>query len=195
MTYSKTWGNHPGDYGNIFGYAGTGNTANWVVNTEGRLGDNRPLVIKLYGTFNLPYGFVASFYYNHYSGTPWQRTATIYVPSAWAAANNVDTIRGSSYTVNVEPQGTRRYYSFQNCDARIDKKFGLSRFGYFTVILEVYNLFGTHYVNVNQNPSGTWRPVDNNTTAGTFAASGTYKRVTSVSNLSRTFQLSLRYGF
>lgn len=195
VTLSKVWGNHPGDYGNIFGYAGTGNTANWVVNTEGRLGEDRPLVIKLYGTFNLPYGFVASFYYNHYSGTPWQRTATIYVPSAWAAANNVDTVRGASYTVNVEPQGTRRYYSFQNCDARIDKKFGLSRFGYFAVILEVYNLFGTHYVNVNQNPGGTWRPVDNNTTAGTFSASGTYKRVTSISNLSRTFQFSLRYGF
>jgi len=195
VTYSKTWGNHPGDYGNIFGYAATANTANWVVNTEGRLGDDRPLVIKLYGTFNLPYGFVASFYYNHYSGTPWQRTCTIYVPSAWAAANNVDTVRGSSYTVNVEPQGSRRSYTYQNCDARLDKRFNIGRFGYFSVIFEVYNLFGTHYVNVVQNPGGTWRPVDNNTTVGTYTPSANYKRVTSISNLSRTFQISLRYGF
>lgn len=195
ITLSKTWGNHPGDYGNIFGYASTANTANWFVNAVGKMSDDRPLIIKLYGTFNLPYGFVASFYYNQYSGTPWQRTVTVFVPAAWADANNVDRVRGASYTVNVESQGSRRLFTFQNCDARIDKKFNLSRFGYLTAILEIYNLFGTNYVVATQNPAGTWRPVDNNSTQGTYSASGTYKRITSISNLTRTIQISLRYGF
>ena len=195
VTFSKTWGNMAGDYGNIWGYSAPGNNANWFVNNDGRQGDDRPLVIKLYGTFNLPYGILSSFYYQYYSGTPWQRSVTVYVPTAWANANGIDLVRSSSYTVNVEPLGVRRYYDRSNLDFRLEKSIGLKGLGKFGVYLDVFNLLGNSYVNLTQNPGGTWRPTDNNTTAGTFAASGSYKRITSITGLARTFQLSLRYTF
>ncbi|MDH5384051.1 MAG: TonB-dependent receptor [Candidatus Aminicenantes bacterium] len=195
VTISKTWGNIAGGYGNIWGYEGAGSSANWFVNQEGRQSDDRPLVIKLYGTFNLPYGILTSFYYQYYLGTPWQRAVSVYAPGDWADANNIDRVRAPYYYVNVETLGSRRYYARSNLDFRLEKSFGLGRYGKFGVYLDVFNLLGNSYVNVSQNPGGQWRPVDNNSAEGSYRASGSYKRITSITQLSRTFQLSLRYTF
>jgi hypothetical protein len=195
VTFSKMWGNIAGDYNNIWGYAAAGSNANWYVNQDGRLGEDRPLVMKLYGTFRLPFGVMSSFYYNFYSGTPWQRSVTVYAPSGWANANGVDLNRSASYGVNTETQGVRRNYTYQNTDFRLEKEFSISGVGRISAYLDVYNLFGNYYLNVTLNPGGTWRPTDNNVSTGTFAAGGTYKRITSVSNLTRVFRFSLRYAF
>jgi hypothetical protein len=196
ITISKAWGNIAGDYNNIWGYSAPGNSANWYVNNDGRLSDgDRPLVMKLYGTFNIPYGFLASFYYNYYSGSVWQRSATVYAPAAWAAANDIDTSRAPSYGINFETQGSRRTYAYQNVDARLEKDFSLGKYGTFSAYLDIYNLLGNFYPNVTLNPGGTWRPNDNNSSTGTYVASSTYKRITSLSNMTRVFRLSLRYAF
>jgi outer membrane receptor protein involved in Fe transport len=195
VTWSKTWGNIAGGYGNIWGYESAGNTANWFVNTDGRTAEDRPLVLKLFGTFNIPFGFLCSFYYNAYSGTPWQRSVTIYAPSAWGDANGIDRVRYPSATVNIETPGTRRNYWFQNCDFRLEKKFELGSLGAISGYLDIYNLFGNYYVNATLNPGGSWRPTDNNVSTGTYTASGSYKRITSFGNMTRVFRFSLRYAF
>ena len=195
VTISKTWGNMAGGYGDIWGYSAPGNNANWYVNQDGPLGEDRPLVLKLFGTFQLPFGLLSSFYYNMYSGTPWQRSITVYAPAGWAAANGIDTVRAPSYTINVEPQGERRYYTYQNVDFRLEKSFKIPNLGSLGVFLDVYNLFGNYYVNLNQNPGGSWRPTDNNVATGTYAPSGTYKRITGITGLTRVFRFSVRYSF
>ena len=198
VTISKTWGNIAGDYNNIWGYALPGNNANWYVNNEGRLpGEDRNLVIKLYGTFNLPFGILSSFYYNFYTGTPWQRSVTVSAPTAWANANGVDLSRAPSYTVNIEPQGIRRNYTWQNVDFRLEKDFSFKKIGTFSIYLDVYNLLGNFYPNYTTNPGGTWKPTDNNVSTGTYAAASTFtnRTVSSISNLTRTFRFSLRYAF
>jgi len=90
INYSKTWGNINGSYTDIHGYTSAANDANWFVYGDGRTYDDRPLVIKLFGSFNIPYGFVASFNYRFSSGTPWARGVTVVPPEDWAAANNVN---------------------------------------------------------------------------------------------------------
>jgi hypothetical protein len=195
ISFSKTWGNIAGDYNNIWGYSAPGNNANWYVNQDGRTGEDRPLVLKLYGTFNLPFGILSSFYYNLYSGTPWQRSVTVYAPTAWANANGIDLNRSASFTVNTETQGSRRYYTYQNVDFRLEKSVTLTGIGRISAYLDVFNLFGNYYVNLTQNPGGNWRPTDINVSTGSFTAGGTYKRITSISNLTRVFRFSLRYTF
>jgi len=196
VTISKTWGNIAGDYGNIWGYALPGNNANWYVNNDGKLpGEDRPLVVKLYGTFDVPFGVLLSFYYNFYSGTPWQRSVEVFAPTAWANANGIDLSRAPSYGINVEPQGVRRLYAYQNVDLRVEKSFTLGKLGRLSGFVEVYNLFGNYYVNVNQNPGGTWKPTDDNVTTGTYALASNYKRVTSITNQTRLFRFSLRFAF
>jgi len=196
VTISKTWGNFIGDYNNIWGYSLPGNNANWFVNRDGRLPDSdRPLVIKIYGTFNLPLGIMSSFNFNLYSGTPWQRSVTAYVPEDWTIANGVDLNRSSSYSINTEAQSSRRNYTYENCDFRLEKRFQFGKFGNFGVFLDIFNLFGNYFVNINQNPGGTWGPTDNNVTTGTYSPSGSYKRITGISNLTRVFRLSVCYEF
>jgi len=194
VTYSKTWGNIQGGYGNIWGYESAGNSANWYVNNDGRTVEDRPLVMKLYGTFRIPFGILTSFYYNFYNGTPWQRSVEVFAPAAWAKANGVDRVRAPSYVINTEPQGSRRYYTYQNTDFRLEKDF-MTKVGTFGLYLEIYNLFGNYYVNLNQNPGGSWSPTDNNVTTGAYKPSGTYKRITSISGLTRVFRFSFRYAF
>ena len=195
VTFSKTWGNIGGTYGDIWGYEEAGSSANWFVNEDGRQTGDRPLIVKLYGTFNLPYGILSSFYFNMYSGEPWQRNVRVYVPEAWALANNIDLNRSYSHRVNVETRGVRRNYTRQNLDFRLEKSFGLGSIGNFGVYLDIFNLLGNYFVNVNRNPGGNWKPDDNNSSEGTYSASGSYKRITSITGLSRTFLISLRYTF
>lgn len=193
FNYSKTWGNFQGSYNDIHGYTTAANDANWWVNWAGRTAEDRPVVIKLFGSFSIPYGILASFNYQYYSGTPWARTVTVVPPGGWAEANNVNPF--STYTVGLEQQGARRYNPLQSMDARVEKSFNAGKFGRIGLFLDVFNLLGQHYVNVNQNPGGTWMPVDNNTDQGTYRLSGSYKRVTGFTQLTRTFRLSVRYTF
>jgi len=198
VTLSKTWGNMLGDYGNIWGYAAPGNSANWFVNNDGRLpGEDRNLVMKLFGTFSLPYGLLGSFYYNFYTGAVWQRSVTVYAPAAWAAANGIDTSRAPSYSINLEPQGSRRLYTYQNLDARFEKDFSFGKWGTFSAYLDIMNLLGNFYPNYTTNSGGTWRPTDNNVATGTYtpAANYTNKVVSSISGLTRVFRISVRYAF
>jgi hypothetical protein len=151
INWSKTWGNHPGTYGDIVNAgARTANDANWFVNEEGRLSDDRPLVIKLFGTFRLPFRIITSFFYNFYNGTPWQRSVSVTPPAAWAKANNVDPY--TPYTVNLETLGSRRNYTFQNCDFRLEKTFGFGRLGQLGVYVDVFNLLAQSYVNIIRIP-------------------------------------------
>lgn len=193
INYSKTWGNMQGGYGDIHGYTSAANNANWFVNWGGRTNEDRPVVVKLFGSFNIPYGILASFSYQYSSGTPWYRSVTVVPPADWAAANNVDPY--TSYTVPLEEQGARRYNAWQNLDARFEKSFNLGDIGRIGIFVDIFNLLGHHYVNVTQNPGGTWRPVDNNSAQGTYLISGSYKRVTGFDQLTRTIRLSVRYSF
>jgi hypothetical protein len=192
INYSKTWGNIGGTYGDIHATTTIANNANWFVNWGGRTTEDRPIVLKLFGSFDIPFGFLVSFYYQGASGTPWARGVTVQAPTAWAEANNVVQ---DSYYVPLEISGTRRYYTWHNVDFRIEKEFKFGEAGKLGVFADVFNLLGQTYINVNEDPGGTWVPDDNNSSTGTYIIDGTFKQVTSVSQLTRTFRLSVRYSF
>jgi len=192
INYSKTWGNIGGTYGDIHATTTIANNANWFVNWGGRTTEDRPIVLKLFGSFDIPFGFLVSFYYQGASGTPWARGVTVQAPTAWADANNVVQ---DSYYVPLEISGTRRYYTWHNVDFRIEKEFKFGEAGKLGVFADIFNLLGQTYINVNEDPGGTWVPDDNNSSTGTYIIDGTFKQVTSVSQLTRTFRLSVRYSF
>ncbi len=193
VVLSKMEGNIGGGYGVSWGWSGAFNNANYLVNNYGRLDFDRPVVIKLFGTFELPYKIFASFFFNHYDGAPFQRTVTIYPPAAWAAANNVDT--RYSYAINVETAGVRRTQGTDILDLRLEKTFNLGTYGRLGIFLDAFNILGFNQVLVNQNPAGTWRPTQpGEDDAKYFAPSASYKVVTGVQG-TRQFKFSLRYTF
>jgi len=167
--------------------------ANTFINNGGRDGNDQPIAIKLYGSFDLPWGFIGSFFYRHNDGTPYARTVTIVAPSDWAEANNVNLNYGDAW-INVEKVGARRNQSFDNVDLRFEKQFNV-RFGKLGVFLDVYNLLGNRYINYGQDPGGTWAPTGFGSTTGSYTdISSRYGKVTGI-NGTRTYKFSLRFTF
>lgn len=191
VVVSKILSDRGDSRGSVWGFSSAFRQANWWVNQYGRQGMDRPLVIKLYGTFNLPWQFLASFYFSHFSGSPWQRTVSVVPPSAWRAANNASS---NSYSINVETAGARRNNDIDNVDFRLEKEFTLGTVGRLGVYVDIYNLLGTKNLSVGRNPGGTWRPTAENTNVGTYSTTGSYGRVTGLSGV-RNFQLSFRFSF
>jgi hypothetical protein len=191
VVYSSTKGNNYDAYGNVWGFSGAYSNPNWFVNRYGPMGSDRPLVIKLYGTFTLPWRILTSFYFTHFDGSPYERNVSVVPPTAWMAANNA---LGNSYSVNLETSGTRRNPGSDNMDFRLEKEFGLGRFGKFGVFIDVFNLLGAQYVTVGTNPGGTWRPTDANVTTGTYTVGSTFGKVTGISGV-RNYRISARFSF
>ncbi|MGC8892899.1 MAG: carboxypeptidase regulatory-like domain-containing protein [Candidatus Saccharicenans sp.] len=187
VNFSKSKGNYPVGYQSSYSF-GNFSSANSFVNSYGELPYSRPVVIKLYGTFNLPYQIMFSFIFQHIDGSPWGRTVTVVPPADWAAANNVSSVR---YSIYVEPPGTRRNEAYDNLDIRFQKDFllGPGRLGFY---MDVFNLLGAYTLTIAKNPGGTWRPADDNTTVGTYTPGSTGLRGFSGS---RQFRFSVLYSF
>jgi len=100
IAFSKAWGNFPNGY-----LAFSGNQNFWDPNAdifrEGRLESNRPLIVKMMSTVQLPFGINLSGYFRFYSGGNFTRQVTVYFPTTVQGYRP----RSSSITVNAESQG------------------------------------------------------------------------------------------
>lgn len=163
VNFSKNPGNYPVSWQSSFSFYSF-SSANSFINSYGEMPYSRPTIIKLYGTFNLPYQLMFSFIYQHIDGSPWGRTVRVLPPQAWAAAHNVSM---SSYSIYVEPPGSRWNEAYDNLDIRLQKDFNLGP-GNLGLYVDVFNLLGAYTLTVNKNPAGTWRPVDERTSKGSY---------------------------
>lgn len=166
-------------------------TPNYWVNRDGKKALDRPLMIKIYGTFSLPLDFLASFYYLYDSSSPFGRTVTVYPPEEWASANNV---RNVGYNVYVEPVGFGRDPSYSTLDIRLEKKFNLGKYGELGIFMDLLNALSHRNVFVGTDPGGTWTPVAENTNVGTYTPSYWFGRPNGIEG-ARILQVSIRYSF
>ncbi|MFC2169989.1 TonB-dependent receptor domain-containing protein [Acidobacteriota bacterium] len=175
------------------GFSSAANTPNYFINfpEDSRLDFDRPLVLKLMGTYNLPYGFYLSFFYTHMRGTPWVRSVTVIPPSSWAEKENAYT---SYVNVLLEKPGLRRNVSFNNLDIRIEKEFRLKGSARISTYFDIYNVLGNKYQSSVQNDGGYWFPADENSTAGTRILSPNYKKITSLFG-ARVIKFCLQLSF
>lgn len=162
-------------------------TPNARVNAEGRR--DIPWWLKLYGVFELPYGFRLSFIYNYSAGGYWGRSVTVYAPTSWINKNNV---QGGGVGVTIEPPDLRKGQHSNSMDFRIEKEFSIWALGKLGVFVDIFNLFGQIYPSIPQNPGGTWRPVAENSDQGTYTPG--QMKVTGIGGV-RSFKLSFRFTF
>lgn len=190
---SKSYGNIGLGYNASSGFSSAGESPNYFVNlTENsNLDFDRPLVIKLMGTYRFPYDFYLSFFYTHRSGIPWARSVTIYAPSSWSEEENAYS---SSVNVLLEEPGTRRNDAYDNLNLRIEKEFKLKGAGRISLYVDIFNALGNKYRSIIQNDGGFWFPSGENTTEGRRILSSDYKRIVAVTGV-RTFRLSLHVRF
>ncbi|MCX7975036.1 MAG: carboxypeptidase regulatory-like domain-containing protein [Candidatus Aminicenantes bacterium] len=192
VVYSKAYGNIGGWFGESWGWSGAGDSPNWFVNRWGRQSVDRPLQIKLMGTVQLPYRIYLSGYYQYFSGSPWERSASIRPPTAWCTANRAQRLW---YSVLIEQAGSRRGRAWNTMDARVEKEFSLGKAGRIGLYADITNLFGWSDVSVGLSDVWRWEPVaEGANQPGTKTLYTSYKVVSSVSGV-RTLKLSIRYSF
>ena len=194
LVISKTTGNIGLNYDASSGFSRAADNPNFLlVNLpeDSSLDFDRPLVLKLMGTYKLPYDFFASCYYTYMSGTPLPRSVTIIPPASWVQGNNAYS---EPATVLLEKPGTRRAEPYHNLDLRIEKKFRFGSSGKIGIYVDILNALGKKYSFISKNDGGFWFPDAENTTQGTRVLSENYKKITSLSG-TRMIRLGLNLRF
>ena len=194
LVISKTTGNIGLNYDASSGFSRAADNPNFLlVNLpeDSSLDFDRPLVLKLMGTYQLPYDFFASCYYTYMSGTPLPRSVTIIPPASWVQDNNAYS---EPATVLLEKPGTRRAEPYHNLDLRIEKEFRFGSSGRISMYVDILNALGKKYSFISKNDGGFWFPDAENTTQGTRVLSENYKKITSLSG-TRMIRLGLNLRF
>jgi len=184
VAISKAYGNYANGYLNF-----SGSQAFWDpnsdINREGRMEFDRPLIIKLMTTVELPLGFMASGYFRYYSGAGYSRQVTVYFPTTYQGYKP----RSSSVTVFAEPQRERSFMPEAYLDLRLEKTFKLNQFTV-GVFADLFNLFGYYYSLYGQNQlTGGYIYAD-----GSFARYGRYGLPDAIYG-TREFALGARVRF
>jgi len=190
ILYSSFKGNAGAEYSPTEGESAMFDNPNTLINAYGPLWFDRPLQIKIMGTYILPYDFILSAYVVHQSGSPWGRTiARVYFPSDIAAL-----VQSTYVAVNAETPGTQRNRPYTNMDLRLEKSFSLGAAAKLNIYLDVFNIAAYSGINVNDNPAPYLRfdrpPLD----ASDYQLASTYRNITSIYGV-RSFRLGARFSF
>ena len=194
LVISKATGNIGLNYDASSGFSRAADNPNsLLVNLpeDSSLDFDRPLALKLMGTYKLPYDFFASFYYTYLSGTPLTRSVTIIPPLSWVQGNNA---YDEPATVLLEKPGTRRAEPYSNLDLRIEKEFRFGDSGRISMYVDILNASGKKSSFISKNDGGFWFPDAENTTQGTRVLSENYKKITSLSG-TRVLRIGLNLRF
>lgn len=192
VVYSKASGNIGAWYDQSWGWSGAGDSPNSFVNAEGFQNIDRPLVIKLMGTAQLPYRIFLSAYYIFQSGSPWVRGGYIVPPSSWCKEHNA--YRDYYWVPFESREEPRRNRSWNRLDLRLEKEFRFGDFGRLGAYIDVFNLLGWSGVGVGRDDVQYYFPVAENDNTGSVTQYSSYKVISSVSGI-RTIKFSLRFSF
>ncbi|MGD8540499.1 MAG: TonB-dependent receptor, partial [Candidatus Aminicenantes bacterium] len=190
--YSKAWGNIGGNYGSSYGASGGFDTPNAFVFNGGRLDYDRPHNIKIQSTVILPYEFILSGYFNHHSGSPWNRDVTVYLPD-----NSRYKWEGDYYSVDTELNGTRRNAPVTTLDMRVEKRFRIGETFSIGAYLDIINLMGRSGFDITGNPGGYVHydyENDPDHSEPWFERYGTYGDISGAYG-NRVYKISVRFTF
>lgn len=185
IMYSSFKGNTSAAYGATEGGSTMFDDPNEMINSYGRLSFDRPLQIRIMGSFILPYQIIFSAYFQHRDGSAWTRTFDrVYFPSSL-------DVQASYTNVNAEERGSRRNKPYTNFDLRLEKVFDLSNYGRVNLFLDIFNVGGRSGVNIYENPDGRlWYYRD----PPEYTLDTLYGTPSSVYGV-RSFRLGVRYSF
>jgi len=126
------------------------NNPNFGTNQIGYLQNDIPVIFKLGGTYDLPWGIVFSTNYQHLTGAP--EYASYSVTSAILG----QTLTQNSQTIYVEPSGFKRLSALNEWDVRFSKIIRLRERFQLEPELNIYNLTNASTVTaVNQSANST----------------------------------------
>ncbi|MFQ6078916.1 MAG: hypothetical protein ACE5NJ_07265, partial [Thermodesulfobacteriota bacterium] len=184
ILYSSFKGNASAMYGPTEGESGMFDDPNSLINAYGPDWFDRPLQIKLMGTYILPYDFIISAYFQHQSGKPWTRHMRVYFPPDY-------DVQQSYVYINADERGSKRLPPFTNLDLRVEKRFSLGDYGKLNFYVDIFNVGGRNGIELYEDPEGYLRYYR---TPPYYKPRYTYGRITEAYGV-RSFRLGVRWTF
>ncbi|MBE0461123.1 MAG: TonB-dependent receptor [Candidatus Aminicenantes bacterium] len=185
IIYSAFKGNANHDYGGAEGETTLYDNPNSLINAYGRIRYDRPLNIKILGSYILPLDIVVSAYFNYRSGLPWARTLDrVYFPKGFGAQT-------SYVSILAEPSGTQRNAPETLLDVRLEKSFNFGTRGKLSFYVDVFNLGGSTSIATVQNPNARLWYYE---TPSKYTLASTYGDITGISGV-RSVRLGFRLSF
>jgi hypothetical protein len=152
LTYQNSRGNVENTAGVQWGWAVTNSEAtnpnyNGHPFTDGPMTYNRTWQFKLLGSYQLPWGILASAYWQQSSGRPW-------AASVWNARLPFDMNDPLNRSSRVQPRGYNTRDPLTRIDVRAQKDFEIGASGRFQLFMDIFNL--TNSSSPTGIYSGTW---------------------------------------
>jgi hypothetical protein len=164
------------------------NDPNALINTDGPLAFDRPLQVRISGTYLLPFEIAFSAFYQYSSGVPWARTLSrVYFPAGYMGFGTRDPY----VSVYTEPWGSERSPAYSNLDLHLEKSFILKNKARLSLIADVFNAGGRNAMALDEDPAGT---IDMRKTPATYAPSLSYGRLVNLYGV-RQFRIGAKLGF
>jgi hypothetical protein len=186
ILYSSFQGNVEATSDPTEGKSAIFNDPNTLVNSYGPLFFDRPLQIKVMGTYILPLDILFSVYVQHYSGIPWGRTISrVYFPA------DFPDVQQTYVSLNAEAPGSQRRSPYTNFDLRLEKGVRLRGQSRLDFYVDIFNVGGRSGVVVDNDPSSRLRF---DQTPPAYELSPTYGDVLSVYGV-RSFRFGFRLSF
>jgi len=105
-----------------------GRDPNDLTNAQGRLPNDRPHMLRIMGSVDVPHtGVLLAANFQYYSGKPWAATAQVILPQG-------DT------RVQMEPRGTQRLSAQSLLDLRVSRPISLGAMGRSELFVDVLNV-------------------------------------------------------
>jgi len=183
VVLNKAEGNIGQSYTMSYGAYGMFWNPNYWTNQYGRLNMERPLMIKLSGTYQAPGDVNISFFYTHYAGYPYYRRVRVYGLDPWYSYRYVWT----------QPMGTYREPSRDNLDLRMEKTFNIGP-GKLGIFLDCFNVLNTGYIEY-YGDEGSYAGRVYYGQEGRWVPNGRYLNEIKELSKPRVFKLSARYSF
>jgi hypothetical protein len=173
--------------GNTF--AANGYTSEWAdrngqTNADGLLPRNSEWEVKVSGSVDLPWGLLASAYYQFYSGENW--TPTVLIRGLY---------RNDRQTVFLNERGSERLPDRNLLDLKLSKQFRLGARTSITVFADAFNVLNSDTALSVDNNLGTYRyDYEDHPTGSTFQARSAYGTILSIER-PREIRLGARFSF
>jgi hypothetical protein len=162
------------------------NDPNSLINTKGPLAYDRPIQVKLSGTYLFPFDISLSAFFQYYSGAPWARTITVYFPAGYMGYGT----REPSVTVFAEPWGKNRAPAVACLDLHLEKSFNLKKRARLSVMVDVFNATGRNTQTINQDPAGI---LDERKTPARYTVPSVFGRTVNLYGV-RQFRIGVKLG-
>jgi len=186
VLYSSFKGNVDATSDSTEGTSPVFNSPNTLVNAYGPLYFDRPLQVKIMGTYILPFDIIVSAYAQYYSGVPWNRTISrVYFPADFPA------VQQTFVFLNAAAPGSQRRDPYANFDLRIEKGWPIGGRARLDFYVDIFNVGGNSGFTADEDPAPRLRF---DQTPPVYEVSPTYGDVLSVYGV-RSFRIGVRYSF